>query len=216
MLKKLARPKTPKLTIGPLTHDEIKRILAPVNTRTMYGARNYAIILVFLDTGLRCSELCNLTLEDVHLGGKSCYVKVMVKGQKKRLLYLGHRAHEAMLQYLTFVRPHYAKSEVVRNFFVNMYGKSLSVHSVQLMMFKLGQAVGVPRLHPHLLRHTSATQYLVNGGDVISLQRKLGHAGLEMTSRYVHFAAQELAAIQERVAPMDRLDVGPMKVPRAG
>jgi integrase/recombinase XerC/integrase/recombinase XerD len=120
-----------------------------------------------------------------------------------------------MLQYLTFVRPHYAKSEVVRQFFVNMYGKPLSVHSVKQMMFRLGRAIGVPRLHPHLLRHTSATQYLVTWGEVISLQHKLGHSGLEMTNRSVHFAAQELAAIQERVAPMDKLDVKPMWVPRS-
>ena len=61
---------------------------------------------------------------------------------------------------------------------------------------------------------TAATQYLVAGGDVISLQRKLGHSGLEMTNRYVHFAAQEMAAIQERVAPMDRLDIKPMRAPK--
>ena len=67
---------------------------------------------------------------------------------------------------------------------------------------------------PSLLRHTSATQYLVRGGDVISLQQKLGHAGLEMTNPYVHFAAQQLAPIQERVAPMDKLDIRPMRVPR--
>ncbi|MDP3046568.1 MAG: tyrosine-type recombinase/integrase [Chloroflexota bacterium] len=55
-----------------------------------------------------------------------------------------------------------------------------------------GQAAGVPRLHPHLLRHTAATQYLVNGGDAISLQHRLGHSGLEMTNRYVHFASAPL------------------------
>jgi len=69
-------------------------------------------------------------------------------------------------------------------------------------------------LHPHLLRHTSATQYLVHGGDAISLQHKLGHSGLEMTNRYVHFAATQLAAIQERVAPMDKLDIRPLRAPR--
>jgi hypothetical protein len=49
-----------------------------------------------------------------------------------------------------------------------------------------------------------------------SLQRKRGHAGLEMTNRYVHFASDQLAAIQDRVAPMDKLDLKPMKVPRRG
>ena len=74
-------------------------------------------------------------------------------------------------------------------------------------------AAGIPRLHPHLMRHTSATQYLVHGGDVISLQRKLGHAGIKMTNLYVHLASDQLVAIQERVSPMDKLDIKAMKVP---
>ena len=79
--------------------------------------------------------------------------------------------------------------------------------------YLVAKAPGVPRLHPHLLRHTTATQYLANGGDVISLQRKLGHSGLEMTNRYVHPASDQLATIQERVSPIDNIDVRPLKPP---
>jgi hypothetical protein len=79
---------------------------------------------------------------------------------------------------------------------------------------QFAEVLGVPRRHPHLLRHTSATQYLVNGGDAISLQHRLGHSRLAMTNRYIHFASAELAAIQERVAPMDRLEIKPMRAPR--
>ncbi len=61
---------------------------------------------------------------------------------------------------------------------------------------------------------TAATQYLVNGGDAISLQHRLGHSGLKMTNRCVHFASAQLAAIQGRVAPMDKLEIRPMRVPR--
>ncbi len=55
---------------------------------------------------------------------------------------------------------------------------------------------------------------MVNGGDAISLQHRLGHSRLEMTNRYVHFASSQLAAIQERVAPMGKLEIKPMRVPR--
>jgi len=214
VLKKLDRPKVPKTVIEPLTDAEIQRIFAAINTRTAYGARNYAIILLLLDTGLRCGELCSLKLEDVHLQGKHCYVKVLGKGQKERIVYLGRRAHEAMLSYRTFVRPRHAKDMSADEFFLTVEGRPLCVGTVQQMMVDVGKAAGVPRLHPHLLRHTSATQYLVNGGDAISLQHKLGHSGLEMTNRYVHFAATQLAAIQERVAPMDKLDIRPLRAPR--
>jgi site-specific recombinase XerD len=215
LLQDLPRPKLPTLVVEPLTDEEIKRILASINTRTLNGARNYAILVVLLDTGLRLGELCGLTLEDVHLEGKHCYLKVMGKGRRERIVYLGRRGHEALLTYQTFVRPHYEHSQIVQHFFLSELGDPISPGAVQHMMAKVGKGAGVPRLHPHLLRHTAATQYLVHGGDVISLQRKLGHAGLEMTNRYVHFAAQELAAIQERVSPMDKLDIKPMRVPKA-
>ncbi len=214
VLKALARPKRPTLIIEPLTEDEIKKVMATVKTRTPYDARNYAIIVTFLDTGLRCSELCGLTLQNVHLEGRSCYVKVMGKGQKERIVYLGRRAHEALLTYRTFVRPHYVKDPSEQHFFLSITGRELTVSAIDIMIQKVAKAAGVPRLHPHLLRHTAATQYLVHGGDVISLQRKLGHAGLEMTSRYVHLAAEQAATIEQRVAPMDKIDIKPMRVPK--
>ena len=214
VLKDLARPKLPKLTIETLTDEEIQKILASINTKTFLGARNYAIILVLLDTGLRCGELCGLTLDTVQMSSKHCYVKVMGKGQKERIVYLGRRAHEAMLNYLTFVRPHYANMDSGQAFFLTDDGTPISLGAVQLALRCIAQKTGIERLHAHLLRHTAATRYLVAGGDVISLQQKLGHAGLEMTNRYVHLAGRELAAIQERVAPMDRLDIKPMRVPK--
>jgi site-specific recombinase XerD len=186
VLKDLQRPKLPKLVIEPLTEPEIRRVFAVIDTRTAYGARNYAILLLFLDTGLRCGELCGLKLEDVRLKGKHCCVKVMGKGQKERIVYVGRRAHEALLSYRTFVRPRHARNVTVNSFFLSQEGRRLTLGAVQQMMRDLGHAAGVPRIHPHLLRHTSATQYLVN----------------------------ELAAIQERVAPMDKLEIKPERVPR--
>jgi len=121
---------------------------------------------------------------------------------------------EALLKYKTFVRPMHAKDEVTPAFFLTIYRRSMSIGSVEQMLADVGKAAGIPRLHPHLLRHTSATEYLANGGDVISVQRKLGHSRLTMTDRCVHLASDQAAA-QERVAPMDRLDIKPMRVAKA-
>jgi len=110
VLKPLPQPKVPSLTIEPMTDEEIKRVMASIDTRTPYGARNYAIIGTLLDTGLRSGELCNLKLDDIHLEGRHCYQKAFGKGQKERIVYLGRRALESLITYKTFVRPHHAKS----------------------------------------------------------------------------------------------------------
>jgi integrase/recombinase XerD len=142
VLKDLQRPKLPKPVIEPLTETEIRRAFATIDTRTPYGARNYAILLLFLDTGLRCGELCGLKLEDVHLEGKHCYVKVMGKGQKERIVYVGRRTHEALLTYRTFVRPRHARNETVTSFFLSQEGRTMTLGAVQQMMHDLGRPPG--------------------------------------------------------------------------
>ncbi len=76
------------------------------------------------------------------------------------------------------------------------------------MMQRLGRRAGVPRLHAHLLRHTFATMYLVNGGDVFTLQRILGHTTLVMVNHYLHIASAQVAIRHGTFSPMDNLDVG--------
>ena len=102
------------------------------------------------------------------------------------------------MTYKTFVRT----KATTEAFFVSRVGMPLTVETVQKTMEDIAKAAGVPRLHAHLLRHTSATLYLTSGGDAISLQQKLGHTTLAMTTRYVHVAAEQAATIEQRVAPI--------------
>ena len=89
----------------------------------------------------------------------------------------------------------------------------MTVNTVEKAMDRIARDASIPRVRAHLLRHTAATQYLVAGGDAISLQQKLGHTTLAMTSRYVHLASQHLAAIRERVSPMDKVKIKPLNRP---
>jgi site-specific recombinase XerD len=154
-LRTLERPKRPTLTMEPLSDDEIKRILASINTKTFRGARDYALMVFFLDTGLRSGEVCGLLLQDTHLGDRHPYVKVFGKGQKERVVYVGQRAHEALLAYRTFVRPHHTSNPNEKHFFVQRKGKPLNVGTMQEITARIARDAKVPRLHPHLLRHTS-------------------------------------------------------------
>jgi site-specific recombinase XerD len=99
------------------------------------------------------------------------------------------RTHEALLSYRSIVRPDHEKDAASDDFFLTARGDPLTLGAVQQMTREVGQAAEVPLRHVHPLRHTSATQNLVNGGDAISLQHRLGHSGLEMTNGYVHFAS---------------------------
>ncbi len=201
-LGKLRPPKAPTKVTDVLTPQEIARILASLNPNTSSGARDYAILVLLLDSGLRSSELTGAKLEDTNLDGG--YLKVMGKGSKERVVPFGASAQKALLRYLLHFRPE-PFNFTVNNLFLSLDGKPLSQNTVKMIFRRIAERSGVKRLHPHLCRHTFATNYLINGGDVFSLQQILGHTTLEMVRRYVTLASAHVTIQHRKFSPMDMI-----------
>jgi integrase/recombinase XerC/integrase/recombinase XerD len=193
-----------------LTQEEIGRVLGCIDQNTASGARNYAILILLLDTGLRCSEMLNMELEDVNIGGG--YLKVMGKGGKERIVPFGASVQKALLRYLLHFRPEPFNLSL-QNFFLTLDGKPLTKNSIKMIFQRIAHKSGVKRLHPHLCRHTFATSYLINGGDVFSLQQILGHTTLEMVRRYVTLASAHVTVQHRKFSPMDRLSLAKTELP---
>ena len=88
-----------------------------------------------------------------------------------------------------------------------MRGTPLTYDALAHLIKRAGRNVGIPRLHAHLLRHTFAVKYLMNGGDVMTLRLILGHASLDVTQGYMHLAASHVKIQQERFSPVSRLKI---------
>jgi len=201
ILKPLKPPRIQQKVVEILTDDEIKRLLATFDQDEPFGARNFAIVWTFLDCGLRASELCNLTTEDAHLA--QGYLKVLGKGNKERLVPIGHRCQEALLRWRDRFRPLLEASESPY-LFLTSRGRPLTVVPLEEMVRRAGRRAGVPRVHCHLLRHTFATNYLVREvGDPLRLQQILGHTSLQMVRHYVSMANVQRSLIERRSSPMD-------------
>jgi integrase/recombinase XerC/integrase/recombinase XerD len=166
-----------------LSDDEIGRIVQSINPDSFLGARLYAIVLVLLDTGIRASELCTLTMDNTFL--TEGFLKVRGKGNKERMVPFGALTKKALLKYLHSYRPE-AQSDDQRELFLSIEGTPLSYNGLALLIRRLGSNSDVPRLHPHLFRHTFAVRYLMNGGDIMTLRLILGHTTLEVTQMYMH------------------------------
>ncbi len=198
----LKPPKLPQILIQPLTEDEIRKLLLLIPQNTAEGVRNYAIVLTFLDTGIRLSELLNLKIGDIDFSLGQ--FKVFGKGAKERLVPMGYATRRAILRYRDTARPQPVNPNETR-LFLSVAGTPISQESVEKLVQRLRRRADIPRLHPHLFRHSFAVRYLINGGDVFTLQKILGHTTLEMTRRYVTLASGDVKEKHRLYSPIDNL-----------
>ncbi len=201
--KELKPPKVARKVVSTLSDEEIGAILNTFSISPS-DARNQTLFMILLDTGLRIGELVNLKMDDVHMD--EGYLKVMGKGKKERIVPLGNNAQRALQRYLFRFRPK-PTNPVTNNVFLSISSQPLTENSMKLMFTRLAKRSGVCRLHAHLCRHTFATRFLINGGDVFSLQQILGHSTLEMVRHYVNLASSHIAIQHQRFSPLDRLNL---------
>ena len=182
----LDSPKIPKTLPHYLTLDESKRLLSVVDGKNK--ERDYCILCIFLNCGLRISELVGLNLQDDH--GDS--LRILGKGSKERVVYLNDACREALDRYLA-VRKEIAPPRTTAMFLSNRRTR-ISCDSVQVMVKKNLTRAGLDasQYSTHKLRHTAATLMLQNGVDVRTLQEVLGHEHLNTTQIYTHVDNDQL------------------------
>jgi len=202
--KELKPPKIVNKVVSTLSDEEIVSILRTFRPASNSEVRNQTIFMLLLDTGLRIGELVNLKIDDVNMGDG--LLKVMGKGKKERIVPFGSSAQKVLQRYLFRYRPKPAYSGI-ENVFLSVHGTPLTENSIKLVFARLAERSGVHRLHAHLCRHTFATRYLINGGDVFTLQQILGHSTLEMVRHYVNLASNHVAMQHQRFSPLDRLNL---------
>jgi len=213
ILADLKPPKAPVKFVEVLTDEEVRMILACLDPDTSTGCRDTAIVITLLDTGLRLSELTSLKLADAHID--QGYLKVMGKGSKERIVPIGGLAQKVLLRYIYHFRSE-PLSTGVDTVFLTLEGRSISNNAIKMIFKRIAQKSGVKRFHAHLCRHTFATNYLINGGDVFSLQQILGHTSLEMVRRYVTLASAQVMVQHRKFSPMDRMNLGRVKLGGTG
>jgi len=193
-------PKVPRLIIKPFSRGDIDNLLLLCSGNRFLDLRNRAIILVFLDTGLRLAELTNIQLQDVNFEGE--LIKVMGKGAKERVVRIGKTAQRALLKYLL------SRKDSHSCLWVTEERRPMATSAIQIMVKRLCQRAGITNVKqgPHTFRHTFAINYLRNGGDTFTLQYILGHSDLGMTRRYVGILGlYEMVQAHKMASPVDNL-----------
>ena len=204
-LAKLRPGRLPKKDVQPLSEDEHRRIIESLDPRTATGLRNLALVSMLLDTGLRASELCNLRLDDLNLATGEIRV-LSGKGAKDRVVALGRRSRAVVTRYVHVFRKAGDFDVGPRaTLFLSHRGRPLAREALARIVAQIGERAGVTRLYPHRFRHTFGVTYLRAGGDVLTLQRILGHSTLAMVNHYLHLATSDVVARHQAHSPVDRL-----------
>jgi site-specific recombinase XerD len=181
-------PKTEKRARNYLTPEEYHRLLAVAGAHP----RDYCILMLFLQTGIRVSELCALTLDDIDLITKTLEVR-QGKGMQARTIELEKKGTQALKNWLA-VRPRTLSDRL----FLNRDEEPLGERGVQKLLAKYCQMAGITkRISPHSLRHTFASYKAEAGVSPFQLQQWLGHSSLDTTQIYVHLAHRNAKKVME-------------------
>ena len=200
---RLPKVKQPHTAISPLTPAQMRKVLHSFDPNTYLGLRNYTIVRLFLDTGMRLGELSRLQLNEVNL--EDGFVMVHGKGGRDRYVPIGREMVKCLWRYIK--KRAVIDVNTTPYLFLTRGGVKLSARGIQLVFrnLKKKKLIDIDHLSPHLLRHSFALAYIENGGDPFSLQRILGHTNQETTSKYVNMARTNVKSQHSKYSPGERL-----------
>lgn len=179
---------------------EIDTLLTANEKRTdKLKDRDQALLMLMFASGLRASEVVNLTFNQVDFDNR--IMKVSGKGNKDRLVPFTNSAKEAMLNYINGLRKDLLKEDT-KYIFLNSKGNKMTVRGLEYILDEIETKTGLyGKIHPHMLRHSFATKMLNRGADLRTIQELLGHSSIETTSIYTHVAYENMKETYEKTFP---------------
>lgn len=184
-INKLKLIKADKEVIMPLTDNEVKLLLNSFEPLTFLGERDKLMCMLMLDCGLRRGEVVNLKLSDIDKTKHTMIING--KGSKQRIVPFGKTVKTQLMRYLTMRSK---KPCSFDSLFLTVEREPITANTIKMLFQRLKSSSGISRLYPHLLRHTFATNYIIQGGNLEVLRVLLGHSSISITQIYIHLAAQ--------------------------
>lgn len=198
---KISLPKVAKKQVTFLYKDEVNNLITQTNLSSSTGLRDKAILHLLFSSGLRVSELVGLNRDSVNLNRREFTVRG--KGRKDRPVFISQVAADSIAEYLD------TRDDSLPPLFINSSRNStdsndgnyrrLTTRSVQRIINKYAKLAGITKhVSPHTMRHSYATDLLMNGADLRSVQTMLGHSDISTTQVYTHVTDKHLREVYEQ------------------
>ncbi|HMR72566.1 MAG TPA: tyrosine-type recombinase/integrase [Candidatus Saccharibacteria bacterium] len=199
--EKIELPRVSRKQVSFLDAEEVERLIQAIDIDTLSGLRDRAIVELLFSSGLRVSELCNLNRDHINLTRGEFMVRG--KGQKDRPVFVSPEATEWLAKYIE------TRTDSAVPLFIRYSGFKtgdekgesfrLSPRSVQRVVSQYAKLAGITKhVSPHTLRHSFATDLLMNGADLRSVQSLLGHSNISTTQVYTHVTDQHLKEVHRK------------------
>lgn len=204
--EKIDLPKIEERQVDFLTREELERLFESIDADTITGLRNRAMVELFYSTGLRVSELENLNREHVDLERGEFAIRG--KGRKLRIVFISERAKNWVSEYLAarddnfdplFLNHRRTRQKSEDDLDLKGEHRRLTAYTIQEMVRTTAKRAGITKkVTPHTLRHSFATELLLNGADIRSVQELLGHSSITTTQIYTHITNKKLREVHKK------------------
>lgn len=201
MAEEIKLVKAEKKMIQTFTKEQVVALLQQPDKKTFTGLRDYTMMVVMLETGMRIGELLHLKVDDVFL--KELEIRIQKgKGGKARRVPIQKTCAKILKQYLG-ERDDAATDAL----FISINEAPLNIRTFQENVQEYGRKAGITgvRVSPHTFRHTMAKFYILNGGDVFTLQQILGHSTLDMVRYYVELFSKDIKEQHQKYSPVEHM-----------
>ncbi|MFS0556883.1 tyrosine-type recombinase/integrase [Brevibacillus sp. 179-C9.3 HS] len=183
-----------------LSEEEVRLLLQQPNQKSFAQFRDFVMIMLFIDSGMRVQEVCSLDIEDIDFASRCINLPaVKNKNRKNRIIPLSNQMSR-LLQELCSDTQRYFDTKVV---FVSNFGERLTADGIRTNLTKYAKKAGITRsVTPHAFRRFYAKHSALNGMDIFTLQRVLGHADITTTRRYVQLGKDDLITQHNQFSPL--------------
>lgn len=181
--RKVETPKVHKKILKGFTNEEVQAMIDAFTYKNYIEARNKAMIAMLADCGLRAMELRGLLTVNV----KETTILVNGKGNKERLIFISPALKRILIKYERIKKQHFKDKDTTNHYFLSYKGSEISHVGLDNVIKKAGQRAGVKgkRISPHSYRHYFSVQCILNGIDIYTLSKLLGHSEVSTTQRYL-------------------------------
>jgi integrase/recombinase XerD len=186
-----------------LSDEEIEKILNYFDEKQYAEWRDKTLILLLLDTGLRINEAVNLTIDQIDFKRLSIHIpSSTAKNRRGRDVPVSREVARRLRQLYEENQQYFGKVDEI---FMNAYGEPFTADTFRRRLNRLKKKLNIEKLHPHMFRHTFARNYILNGGDIFTLQKILDHADIKTTRKYIQMDDEHIREQHNKYSPIRRL-----------